>query len=93
MADGYRVQLRVIVPPDAGDWALQALRSPFKGVEILRSDHIDAETPRTQLVHRPYQIFHISDLPTLARLGERVVITQQDMIAYRNPGYARSPDD
>jgi GT2 family glycosyltransferase/glycosyltransferase involved in cell wall biosynthesis len=87
-----RVQLRVVVPPDAGDWALQALES-FTGVEILRSDQIVGETPRTQLVHRPYQIFHISDLPTLARLGERVVITHQDMIAYRNPGYARSPDD
>jgi glycosyltransferase involved in cell wall biosynthesis/GT2 family glycosyltransferase len=87
-----RVQLRVIVPPDVGDWALQALES-LNDVEILRFDQISDETPRSQLIHRPYQIFHVSDLPTLARLGERIVITHQDMIAYRNPGYARSPAD
>jgi glycosyltransferase involved in cell wall biosynthesis len=63
------------------------------GVEVIGSDQISGDTPRTQLVHRPYQIFHLSDLPALSRLGDRVVITQQDMIAYRNPGYARSPED
>lgn len=87
-----QVRLRIVVPPDLGEWAGRALET-LDGVEVLRSDEITAETARTDIVHRPYQIFHLSDLPALARLGERLVITQQDMIAYRNPGYARSPQD
>jgi GT2 family glycosyltransferase/glycosyltransferase involved in cell wall biosynthesis len=87
-----RLGLRVVVPPDAGAWAIDALDS-LAGVDVIRSDQISADTPRTHVVHRPYQIFHLGDLPALSRLGDRVVITQQDMIAYRNPGYARSPED
>src|SRR5262249_31181729 len=87
-----KIGRRGVGSPHGGDWASRRLAA-LAGVEILRSNQITDATPRTEIVHRPYQIFHISDLPTLARLGERVVITQQDMIAYRNPGYARSPDD
>jgi len=87
-----RVDVRVLVPPDVGPWAAAALAS-LDDVDVIRADHLTNEVARTQIVHRPYQIFHLSELPALARLGERVVITQQDMIAYRNPGYARSPED
>src|SRR5204862_800001 len=82
-------RLRVVVPPDVGDVAARSL-AELDGVEVLRSDEVDGETPRTQVLHRPYQVFHHSDLPLLNRLGDRVVITQQDLISYRNPGYARS---
>jgi glycosyltransferase involved in cell wall biosynthesis/GT2 family glycosyltransferase len=87
-----QLDLRVVVPRDIGGWASDALAS-LTGVEVLLEDQISAETVRTQLVHRPYQIFHLGDLPTLAGLGERLVVTQQDMIAYRNPGYAHSPEE
>src|SRR5262249_15332433 len=53
-----KIELRVVVPPDVGDWATRALDS-LTGVEILRSDQITDATPRTEIVHRPYQIFHI----------------------------------
>jgi glycosyltransferase involved in cell wall biosynthesis len=38
-------------------------------------------------VHRPFQIDSPADLAFLARLGDRLVITQQDLIGYHNPSY------
>ena len=39
------------------------------------------------IVHRPFQIESPADLAMLASLGERLVITQQDLIGYHNPSY------
>jgi glycosyltransferase involved in cell wall biosynthesis len=41
-------------------------------------------------VHRPYQVTSHEDLAFLPRLGERIVVTYQDLIAFNNPGYFRS---
>jgi glycosyltransferase involved in cell wall biosynthesis len=42
---------------------------------------------RADIVHRPYQISDAADLKLIAGLGERLVITQQDLIGYFNPSY------
>ena len=42
------------------------------------------------MVHRPFQVSSHEDLAFLERLGERIVVTHQDLIAFRNPGYFRS---
>ena len=42
------------------------------------------------VVHRPFQLSRPDDLTLLAALGERIVITHQDLIGYRNPSYFRT---
>jgi glycosyltransferase involved in cell wall biosynthesis len=39
------------------------------------------------VVHRPYQINNPGDLTFLASLGERLIVTNQDLISYHNPSY------
>jgi GT2 family glycosyltransferase len=53
----------------------------------------DAPGGRTDIVHRPSQVVAPVNLAWLDGLGERTVITQQDLIAYSNPGYFESFED
>jgi GT2 family glycosyltransferase/glycosyltransferase involved in cell wall biosynthesis len=91
---GRVAHLRAVVPAGIGAWFLDSLRR-LDGLEILVSDELSdgRKVPRSLLVHRPYQVFDIAELDLLARLGERFVVTHQDLISYRNPGYARSFED
>ncbi len=45
---------------------------------------------RADLVHRPYQVDSPADLVVLGQLGERLVVTQQDVISYQTASYFRS---
>ena len=56
---------------------------------------IASSTPRAgaDLVHRPFQISSPADLAYLAQLGERLVITHQDLISYRSASYFRDATD
>jgi glycosyltransferase involved in cell wall biosynthesis len=60
------------------------------GIEIVREADASDGLPRTDIAHRPEQVFVPEDLSLLRKLGERVVITQQDLIAYRDPIYHAS---
>jgi glycosyltransferase involved in cell wall biosynthesis len=83
-----RVALRALVPPDLDDAARAALASHGAGAELL--DYRDAAAggvPVTGVVHRPSQVFSADDLALLVPLGRRLVITHQDLIAYRIPAY------
>ena len=82
-----QIHLRVVVQPSIGE--VRRLLDDLEGVEVLSTDEIDEATPKTEIVHRPYQVFDTDDLEFLKRIGNRIVITQQDLIAYRNPGYGR----
>lgn len=46
-----------------------------------------APTVRADIAHRPFQISAPADLTVLARLADRLIITQQDLIGYHNPSY------
>lgn len=81
-----RLSIRVIVPPDLGAYA-QARLAELDRVELLAHSDIHAGTARTDVAHRPFQVSSADDLRLLSRVGERTVITHQDLIAYRNPGY------
>jgi len=83
-----QVRLRVVVPSDIGDDLTNNLVE-LEGVEVVPVAMIDDEFEKTEIVHRPYQVFDADDLQFLKRVGDRIVITQQDLIAYRNPGYGR----
>jgi glycosyltransferase involved in cell wall biosynthesis len=58
-------------------------------VELVSYDagKLTRHIPRADVVHRPFQLSRPDDLQLLAALGERVVITHHDLIAYRNPSY------
>jgi glycosyltransferase involved in cell wall biosynthesis len=48
--------------------------------------------PVTDLVHRPQQVFSVDDLTLLQPLGDRLLITQLDLIAYHTPTYFADVD-
>ncbi len=60
------------------------------GVEVVTYDQVLAGVPRSDVVHRPQQVFSPHDLALLRLLGERLVITHLDLIAYQSPGYHAS---
>lgn len=81
------IALRVIVPPDLSPEAVEAF-ADVPAVELVPY----AEAARgglalSHVVHRPQQVFSEDDLALLRLLGRRIVIGQQDLIAYRNPTY------
>lgn len=80
------LRLRVLVGPDTSLDAVELLRA-LPDTEVLPIGEIDASTPRSTIFHRPQQVFETGDLWLALRLGERLVLNQLDLIAYRNPGY------
>ena len=63
------------------------------GVEVIDYELAAAGgLPRTDIVHRPQQVFSPSDLRLLELLGERLVVSHMDLIAYRTPSYHASID-
>jgi glycosyltransferase involved in cell wall biosynthesis len=57
------------------------------GVETITYHEGAAGAPRTGVIHRPQQIFTTADLRLAWLLGERLVISQMDLISYRTPSY------
>ena len=80
------VRLRVIVPPDLGGDAAGHLER-LRDVELIPHTAVHPEMEKSDIAHRPYQVNNTDDLLILSCAGERTVITHQDLIAYRNPGY------
>ena len=70
---------------------LELLRA-LPATEILAAEEIDAATPRSAVFHRPQQTFAAGDVALALALGERIVLSQLDLIAYRNPGYFADAD-
>jgi glycosyltransferase involved in cell wall biosynthesis len=81
------LRLRVLMRESRiGREALEVLRG-LPETELLDEDHVDDGTARSTVYHRPHQAFAPEDVEFAVNLGERVVISQLDLIAYRNPGY------
>ena len=81
-----RVSMRVIVPPDLGAHASEQL-SGLANVSLIAHSEVHPAMDKADIAHRPYQVSNANDLLVLRCAGERVVITHQDLIAFRNPGY------
>ncbi len=86
LAAADRVGLQVIVPPDLGDYAAEEL-STRPNVRLIPHSEVHRDMEKADVAHRPYQVSSAADLTLLGMAGERQVITHQDLIAYRNPGY------
>jgi glycosyltransferase involved in cell wall biosynthesis len=81
------VSLRVIVPPDLSREAADAFASVPAAELVPYSEAASGRLALSHVVHRPQQVFTEDDLALLRLLGRRIVIGQQDLIAYRNPAY------
>jgi glycosyltransferase involved in cell wall biosynthesis len=62
----------------------------LEGVEPVTVPDALGSGLRVDVVHRPYQLGTPADLNVLGALGERLVVTQQDLIEYDNPFYFSS---
>jgi glycosyltransferase involved in cell wall biosynthesis len=82
-------RLRVAVPHDLGDYA-KAILADLPNVKLLPAHEVTGAMEPDDVVHRPFQVSSPEDLSFLLRLGERIVITYQDLIGFNNPGYFRS---
>jgi glycosyltransferase involved in cell wall biosynthesis len=80
------LSVRVLVPPDLSARAASALASAPQ-VELLSYEQALAGVALSDVVHRPQQVFTPDDLALLRLVGERVVIGQQDLVAYHNFSY------
>ncbi len=79
------VSVRALVAPDFERSMLGEGRAPE--VALLHYHEALAEPGLSDVVHRPQQVFTVDDLALLRLVGERIVVSQQDLIAYRNPSY------
>jgi glycosyltransferase involved in cell wall biosynthesis len=86
LAASGEVRVRALVSRETSAEAVTALRA-LSSTEVLALEEIGAGTTRDAIFHRPQQMSHIGDLGIAMRLGERLVLGQLDLIAYRNPAY------
>jgi glycosyltransferase involved in cell wall biosynthesis len=88
------VRVTALVPPDLGSYTAGVL-TQLDNVEIQTVTgrrRRPGVSERADVVHRPFQVSSTDDLSFLAALGDRLVVTHQDLISYRNPSYFQSPD-
>jgi glycosyltransferase involved in cell wall biosynthesis len=78
------VRLAVLMPETPNAEASARIATLPAVTQVGRAQ---ATALRADLVHRPYQVNNPGDLTLLASLGERLVVTHQDLISYRNPYY------
>jgi glycosyltransferase involved in cell wall biosynthesis len=81
------LKLRLLVRAGRIDAATRQLLEQLNETELLAVEDIDPQTATSTVFHRPQQTFSPSDVGLALALGERFVISQLDLIAYRNPGY------
>ena len=86
------VRLRVVLPAEVGVEAQDALQT-MPGVELIAEADVSDDTPRSDIAHRPWQVYSAADLALLDRLGERTVVTVQDLIAFRGSKLFGSADE
>jgi glycosyltransferase involved in cell wall biosynthesis len=83
--------VRAVVSKELSPATLQAFHAA--GAETITYEQAVEGVPKTDIVHRPQQVFTPDDLRLLELVGERLVISHMDLIAYRNPTYHASATD
>jgi glycosyltransferase involved in cell wall biosynthesis len=89
LARSELVRLTVLMPdaPNPEASARIGELADVKRVTRAEVTRAEASAVRADVVHRPYQVNNPGDLALLASLGDRLVVTHQDLISYRNPYY------
>jgi glycosyltransferase involved in cell wall biosynthesis len=92
LARTQALRLRVLIYAERIDReTLDSLRE-LPETEILAVEDVDETTPPSALFHRPQQAFSQADIALAWQLGERIVLSQLDLIAYRNRDYFADTD-
>jgi glycosyltransferase involved in cell wall biosynthesis len=78
------VRIRALVGPDS---EAAAELEDLDQTSVITYEQALSLPGKTDLVHRPQQVFTVDDLELLRPLGRRLVITHLDLIAYHNPTY------
>ena len=91
LAHERRAAVRVLVAPDIAPSTVAVLAAAPE-VELLSYEDALKDPPLTDVVHRPQQVFTPEDLALLRLVGRRIVIGQQDLIAYHNYTYHQDVD-
>ncbi len=84
-----RVSVTAIVPEQPSRYATAALGKLDNLTLLTRAQAESVRGTRADIIHRPFQVVDEDGLEMLARLGDRVVVTNQDLIGYHNPAYFR----
>jgi len=92
LAETGALRLRLLVRENRIDPKTLELLRGLHDTELLPEDQVDDATPKSTVFHRPQQAFAAEDVEFALRLGERIVLSQLDLIAYRNPGYFADAD-
>lgn len=85
------VSLRVLLPPDPPA-AVTAELSARPRIERIDYAQALGGVRRSDVVHRPQQVFSVDDLNLVRLLGERLLVTHQDLIGYHNRAYHDRPE-
>jgi GT2 family glycosyltransferase len=83
-----KLNVRVLVPRHLGPEA-ERFFAARPEIGLIRLDELEDHATPADVAHRPYQVTSTTDVTVLRQIGQRVVITQLDNIALRNPGYFR----
>ncbi|MHB8531393.1 MAG: glycosyltransferase family protein, partial [Solirubrobacteraceae bacterium] len=90
LAEAGATTTRVLVPPDLSPLAQDTLAA--LEVATVSYEQVVEGGLRSLVVHRPQQVFSVDDLNLLQVAGERIVVGQQDLIAYHNRSYHADAD-
>jgi glycosyltransferase involved in cell wall biosynthesis len=82
-----RARLTVVVPDRLPEEAAEQLRSLPTVTLTTHARARELVAGSADVVHRPYQINNPGDLAFLPSLGQRLIVTQQDLISFHNPFY------
>ena len=81
------LRLTAIVPDQPSEHALARLDA-LPGLSLVTYREASAGAGAgADVIHRPFQLSNAGDLTFLRSLGDRVILTQQDLIAFHNPSY------
>ncbi len=82
-----QIRVTAIVPDRPSEHAIKRLESARSVSLVTYREASSAGAPLADVVHRPFQLSNAGDLTFLSTLGDRLILTQQDLIGYHNPSY------
>jgi GT2 family glycosyltransferase len=85
-------RITAVVPDQLSSYAARALETLTEVECVTWGQTATMTREPADVVHRPFQVNNDSDLMFLSRLGERLLVTNQDLIGYHNPSYFRNAD-
>lgn len=82
-----------VITPKRISHSVKEILANLPDVQLVDEETVTEQGLATaDIVHRPYQAGTHEDIAFLAPLGERLIITNQDLISFQNPSYFRDAE-